>query len=189
MTDCDSILYMLLSFCCTLNVSDGKGTKISCEHLHLSDAFIQSNLQLHSGYTFSLVCVFPGNRTHNLLRCWRNALPLSHSTAQVNSTDVSFSSCPIHHTPLISTRPYHKTHTFTHKSTHTQTHWISLSAIRNECHVHRHTRRGASSHSSQVLLSQACVFISSPLPRISSIYCSQTQSDWFLPNLMPQAAT
>ncbi len=38
-------------------------------HLHLADAFIQSDLQLHSGYTFSLVCVFPGNRTHNLLRC------------------------------------------------------------------------------------------------------------------------
>ncbi len=34
-------------------------------HLHLADAFIQSDLQLHSGYTFSLVCVFPGNRTHN----------------------------------------------------------------------------------------------------------------------------
>ncbi len=37
--------------------------------LHLADAFIQSDLQLHSGYTFSLVHVFPGNRTHNLLRC------------------------------------------------------------------------------------------------------------------------
>ncbi len=46
---------------------------------HLVDAFIQSDLQLHSGYTFSLVCVFPGNRTHNLLCCWRNALPLSHT--------------------------------------------------------------------------------------------------------------
>ncbi len=46
-------------------------------HLHLADAFIQSDLQLQSGYTFSLVCVFPGNRTHNLLHCWRNALPLS----------------------------------------------------------------------------------------------------------------
>ncbi len=34
--------------------------------MHLADAFIQSDLQLHSGYTFSLVCVFPGNRTHNL---------------------------------------------------------------------------------------------------------------------------
>ncbi len=38
-------------------------------HLHLSDAFIQSDLQLHSGYTFSLVSVFPGNRTHNRLLC------------------------------------------------------------------------------------------------------------------------
>ncbi len=36
------------------------------QHLHLSDAFIQSDLQLHSGYTFLLVHVFPGNRTHNL---------------------------------------------------------------------------------------------------------------------------
>ncbi len=35
--------------------------------MHLADAFIQSDLQLHSGYTFSLVHVFPGNRTHNLL--------------------------------------------------------------------------------------------------------------------------
>ncbi len=44
--------------------------------MHLADAFIQSDLQLHPGYTFSLVCVFPGNRTHNLLR---HALPLSHT--------------------------------------------------------------------------------------------------------------
>ncbi len=47
--------------------------------MHLADAFIQSDLQLHSGYTFSLVHVFPGNRTHNLLRNRRNALPLSHT--------------------------------------------------------------------------------------------------------------
>ncbi len=47
--------------------------------MHLADAFIQSDLQLHSGYTFSLVYVFPGNWTHSLLRCWRNALPLSHT--------------------------------------------------------------------------------------------------------------
>ncbi len=52
---------------------------ITFTFMHLADAFIQSDLQLHSGYTFSLVCVFPGNRTHNLLRCWRNALPLSHT--------------------------------------------------------------------------------------------------------------
>ncbi len=36
--------------------------------MHLADAFIQSDVQLHSVYTFSLVHVFPGNRTHNLLR-------------------------------------------------------------------------------------------------------------------------
>ncbi len=48
--------------------------QITFTFMHLADAFIQSDLQLHSGYTFSLVCVFPGNRTHNLLRCWRNAL-------------------------------------------------------------------------------------------------------------------
>ncbi len=47
--------------------------------MHLADAFIQSDLQLHSGYTFSLVHVFPGNRTHNLLHNRRNALPLSHT--------------------------------------------------------------------------------------------------------------
>ncbi len=30
-------------------------------------------------YILLSVYVFPGNRTHNLLRCWRNALPLSHT--------------------------------------------------------------------------------------------------------------
>ncbi len=40
--------------------------------MHLADAFIQSDL-VHSGYTFVLsVCVFPGNRTHNL--CAANAM-------------------------------------------------------------------------------------------------------------------
>ncbi len=34
--------------------------------MHLADAFIQSDLQLHSGYTFSLVCVFPGTIEHLL---------------------------------------------------------------------------------------------------------------------------
>ncbi len=53
--------------------------RITFTFMHLADAFIQSDLHLHSGYTFSLVHVFPGNRTHNLLRCWRNALPLSHT--------------------------------------------------------------------------------------------------------------
>ncbi len=51
--------------------------------MHLADAFIQSDLQLHSGYTFSSVHVFPGNRTHNLLRNRRNALPLSHTGTQL----------------------------------------------------------------------------------------------------------
>ncbi len=36
---------------------------------------------------FLSVCVFPGNQTHNLLRCWRNALPLSH-------TETRFPRCP-----------------------------------------------------------------------------------------------
>ncbi len=43
-----------------------------------SRCFYPKWLTVHSGYTFSLVHVFPGNRTHNLLHCWRNALPLSH---------------------------------------------------------------------------------------------------------------
>ncbi len=55
--------------------------------MHLADAFIQSDLQLHSGYTFSLVRVFPGNRTHNLLCCWRNALPLSHTGTHTYTED------------------------------------------------------------------------------------------------------
>ncbi len=38
---------------------------ITFTFMHLADAFIQSDLQLHSGYTFLLVHVFPGNRTHN----------------------------------------------------------------------------------------------------------------------------
>ncbi len=50
--------------------------------MHLADAFIQSDLQLHSGYTFLLVHVFPGNRTHNLSLSWHNVLPLSHTGTQ-----------------------------------------------------------------------------------------------------------
>ncbi len=33
------------------------GNFITFTFMHLADAFIQSDLQLHSGYTFSLVCV------------------------------------------------------------------------------------------------------------------------------------
>ncbi len=46
--------------------------------MHLADAFIQATYYYSQDIQFSLVCVFPGNQTHNLLRCWRNALPLSH---------------------------------------------------------------------------------------------------------------
>ncbi len=52
--------------------------------MHLADTFIQSDLQLDSGYTISLVSVFPGNQTHNLLRCWRIALPLSHTQTRMD---------------------------------------------------------------------------------------------------------
>ncbi len=37
--------------------------------MHLVDAFIQSDLQSIQAIHFISVCVFPGNRTHNLLRC------------------------------------------------------------------------------------------------------------------------
>ncbi len=37
--------------------------------MHLADAFIQSDLQCIQVIHFSSVHVFPGNRTHNLLRC------------------------------------------------------------------------------------------------------------------------
>ncbi len=57
--------------------------------MHLADAFIQSDLQLHSGYTFLLVHVFPGNRTHNLLCNWRNALPLSHRGTNILKFNIS----------------------------------------------------------------------------------------------------
>ncbi len=56
--------------------------------MNLADAFIQSDLQLHSGYTFSLVHVFPGNRTHNLLRNRRNALPLSHTGTRGRRSEI-----------------------------------------------------------------------------------------------------
>ncbi len=56
--------------------------------MHLADAFIQSDLQLHSGYTFSLVHVFSGNQTHNLLRNRRNALPLSHTGTRGRQSEI-----------------------------------------------------------------------------------------------------
>ncbi len=40
-------------------------------HLHLADTFVQSDLQYIQviGLHVLSVCVFPGNLTHNLLRC------------------------------------------------------------------------------------------------------------------------
>ncbi len=46
--------------------------------MHLANAFIQSDLQCIHVIHFHQY-VFPGNRTHNLWHCWRNALPLSHT--------------------------------------------------------------------------------------------------------------
>ncbi len=55
-----------------------------------SRRFYPKRLTIAFRYTFSFVRVFPGNQTHNLLRCWRNALPLSHRNTvnfyQVRST-------------------------------------------------------------------------------------------------------
>ncbi len=78
--------------------SKKKYVRTAVLHLHLADAFIQSDLHLHSGYTFSLVSVFPGNRTHNLLRCWCNALPLSHTgtVLMMSSLLATFSVLNIH---------------------------------------------------------------------------------------------
>ncbi len=47
-------------------------------YMHLADTFIQSDLQCIQAIHYFSLCVFPGNRTHNLLRCLLNALPLSH---------------------------------------------------------------------------------------------------------------
>ncbi len=76
----------------TLPSSTSNAVKAELLHLHftftfmhLADAFIQSDLQLHSGYTFVLVHVFPGNRTHNLSLSWRNALPLSHTGTKIRN--------------------------------------------------------------------------------------------------------
>ncbi len=51
--------------------------------LHLSDAFIQSDLQCTQVIHLLSVCVFSGNRTHNLLCCQHNALPLSHRDTMI----------------------------------------------------------------------------------------------------------
>ncbi len=48
-------------------------TTFTFTFMHLADAFYPKRLTVHSGYIFFLsVCVFPGNRTHNL--CAANAM-------------------------------------------------------------------------------------------------------------------
>ncbi len=42
---------------------------ITFTFMHLADAFIQSDLHCIQAIHVLSVCVFPGNRTHNLLRC------------------------------------------------------------------------------------------------------------------------
>ncbi len=46
--------------------------------MHLADAFIQSDLQCIQAINFLSVCVFPGNRTHNL--CAANAMLYHRAT-------------------------------------------------------------------------------------------------------------
>ncbi len=63
-----------------------RATGVVCENIKVqrdiyvyafSRRFYPKWLTVHSGYT-CFVYVFPGNWTHNILRCWRNALTLSH---------------------------------------------------------------------------------------------------------------
>ncbi len=50
-----------------------KNMNAAKSHLHLTDAFIQSNLQcIQVIHLYCQLCVFPGNRTHNL--CAANAM-------------------------------------------------------------------------------------------------------------------
>ncbi len=51
-------------FACASNIK-----MITFTFMHLADAFIQSDLQCIQAIHVLSVCVFPGNRTHNLLRC------------------------------------------------------------------------------------------------------------------------
>ncbi len=64
---------MLYKYCqkrCLLSIwnNDTVTSVFLNSYLHLADAFIQSEYFMYSGYTF-FQYVFPGNWTHNLLRC------------------------------------------------------------------------------------------------------------------------
>ncbi len=72
---------------CGLKFTESRAQYIT--FMHLADAFIQRDLQCIQATHFVSVCVLPGNWTHNLLRCWRNALPLSHrNTVQITTISV-----------------------------------------------------------------------------------------------------
>ncbi len=83
-------------------------TSIHHLHLHLSDGFIQSDVQLHSGYTFLTSMWVPWESNPQPLRCWRNSLPLSHTGT--HHTNYSFiyknseNNISWHHNPHISRR-------------------------------------------------------------------------------------
>ncbi len=47
----------------------GEMSTFTFTFMHLADAFIQSDLQCIQAIHVLSVCMFPGNRTHNLLRC------------------------------------------------------------------------------------------------------------------------
>ncbi len=88
---------------CTLNTEYiYVNVRLIFTFMHLADAFIQSDLQLHSGYTFLLVHVFPGNRTHNLSLSWRNVLPLSHTGTNFDWLDNIFYSFLNKHCKILS---------------------------------------------------------------------------------------
>ncbi len=46
-----------LAHCVSTDCAYGAGIAVTFTFMHLADAFIQSDLQLHSGYTFLLVCI------------------------------------------------------------------------------------------------------------------------------------
>ncbi len=56
-------------------------------HLHLSDAYIQSDLQYIQAIHFLSVCVFPGNWTHNI--CAANAMLYHWTTETLKKSYIS----------------------------------------------------------------------------------------------------
>ncbi len=56
------LLLPVYTNCVTVALHDLLTIRVNgCRHLHLSDAFIQSNLQCIQAIHFLSVCVFPGN--------------------------------------------------------------------------------------------------------------------------------